>query len=58
MESGTMRAFRLLKEAVDAIREAKPGDRSEVDRRFAIVVTMLEKAVAFYDYYIVRENDG
>lgn len=58
MESPHIRGFRLLKEAVAAIREAKPADRGEVSRRFAIVITMLEKAVAFYHYFIVEENDG
>lgn len=52
METTQMKAFCLLKEAVDAIREAKPDNRSEIDRRYAIVITMLEKAVAFFDYYI------
>ena len=58
MESSRMRGFRLLKEAVDAIRDARPNERSEVSRRFAIVITMLDKAVAFYHYFIIEENDG
>ncbi len=58
MESPHIKGFRLLKEAADAIREAKPAERSEASRRFAIVITMLEKAVAFYDYFIMQENNG
>ena len=52
MDSPQARAFRLLRDTVDALKEAKPGDRSEVDRCYAVVITMLEKAVAFFDYYI------
>lgn len=55
MEDGRKRAFRLLKEVTEFMREVKPNDRSEIDRRYAIVITMLEKTVAFFDYFINRE---
>ena len=34
------------------LKEDKPNDRSELDRRYAIVLTELEKAFAYYDQYI------
>jgi hypothetical protein len=57
MESARMRAFRLLREALGEIQATKPGDRSEIDRRYAIVITMIEKAIAYFGYYIMREDE-
>jgi hypothetical protein len=39
------------------LREAKPNDRSEQDRYFAIVITDVEKARAVFLTYCAKEND-
>jgi hypothetical protein len=39
------------------LREAKPNDRSEQDRYFAIVITDVEKARAVFLTYCAKGND-
>lgn len=43
----------LLYDVLKRLEELKPKDRSETDRRFAIVITELEKIIAYYDYYVL-----
>jgi len=57
MESAQTKVMRLLKEALEAVQEATPEDRSSVARRYAVVATMLEKVVAYFGYWIVRIDD-
>lgn len=45
-----------IKLALQKLREAKPGDKSELDRRFAVTITELEKVYAYFNTYIV-ENE-
>lgn len=42
----------LLEEALRKIEEEKPNDRSEVDRKYAIAKTDLEKLVAYCNFYL------
>ncbi len=39
---------------LEKLKEAKLNDRGDLDRRFAITITELEKVIAYYDYYISR----
>jgi len=57
VESAQMKAWRLLREALDAVQEAKPEDRSMIARRYAVVATMLEKAVAYFGHWIIPVDD-
>ena len=50
-----MTPFEKLKDALQSIKDAKPNDRSGTDRRYAIVVTMLEKAIAYFAFYVECE---
>ena len=34
------------------LEQSKPRDRSEVDRRFAVVITMLEKVTAYVSFFL------
>ena len=43
----------LLESALESLQSEKPNDRSEVDRRYAIIITDLEKVLAYYKTYIV-----
>lgn len=45
----------FVKTAYDEIKARKPYDRSEEDRRYAIVLTELEKVIAYVDYYIDKD---
>lgn len=37
------------------LRDHKPDDRSEDDRYFAITITEMEKVVAIFQTYLVRD---
>ena len=41
-----------LEKALEQLEEDKPNDRSEVDRKYAIAKTDLEKLIAFCNYYL------
>ena len=43
-----------LAEALAAMKDAKPNDRSEEDRYAAIAITDLEKVIAFYNFYVFK----
>ena len=43
---------RQLRELIATAKRCKPNDRSETDRHFAIWITDLEKAYAFYKTYL------
>jgi ABC-type phosphate transport system auxiliary subunit len=45
-----------LRETMDAIKAARPTERSELARRYAILITELEKLQAYHDVYIVRRD--
>jgi len=44
-----------IEQALTTLKQDKPNDRSEVDRRFAIAITDLEKVLAYVKVYIVGE---
>lgn len=41
-----------MQELVAHLHEAKPNDRTEIDRRYAVTITEMEKAVAYYAFFI------
>ena len=45
--SGDLIEFLLV-----VLRKEKPGDRSELDRRYAILITDLEKIAAYHKVFI------
>lgn len=45
-----------INELLDAISQAKPGDRTELDRRYQILKTDVEKLQGFFDSYILRRD--
>lgn len=47
--------YEALQTALDTLRLAKPGDRGEVDRRFAVTITEMEKVVAYFHTYLISE---
>lgn len=48
--------FALLKDDMEMLRRSKPNDRSEKDRRYAIVITEMEKVVAYFAHWIVGQE--
>ena len=56
LDQKTQEAFFTLENLIKDIKESvKPNDRSEQDRRFAIVITELEKVKAYYHCYIINQ---
>lgn len=45
-------AYKLIEQAIEALKAAKPAERSEAARHYAIVITELEKTFAYYRVYI------
>lgn len=45
-----------LKGVLATLRAAKPEDRSELDRRYAVTITELEKVFAYFNTYIKEAN--
>lgn len=40
-----------------ALTEQKPNDRSAIDRAFAVTMTEVEKAFAYYQVYVERAKE-
>lgn len=45
-----------LETTLRTVKALKPNDRSELDRRYAILLTDLEKVVAYCAHYITRQD--
>ena len=41
-----------LENALTVLREQKPNDKSEKDRRYAVTITEMEKVIAYYATFI------
>lgn len=49
--------YTVLLATLNLLREQKPNDRSEYDRRMAVTITEMEKVVAyFYTYALIGEK--
>jgi len=46
------KALQLLKDALAAMKEAKPLERSELSRNYAVAITELEKLIAYYIVFV------
>ena len=40
---------------LEALRKAKPEERSELSRHYAVAITEFEKVVAYFEKYVVGE---
>jgi hypothetical protein len=47
-------AWALL-DAIESLREFKPNDRSEIDRRYAVTITMMEQAYAYFATWVLGD---
>lgn len=48
-------ALRRLEDTLAYLRAGKPSERSELTRRYAVSITELEKAVAYFKVYVVGQ---
>lgn len=44
-----------LRVAMDRLKEYKPNDKSETDRRYAVTITEMEKVYAYFMTYVAGE---
>lgn len=44
-----------LEEVLNLIKDARPEERSELSRSYAVVITELEKVVAYFEKYVVGD---
>jgi dTDP-D-glucose 4,6-dehydratase len=44
--------LQALEQALETLSKAKPNDRSEKDRRYAVTITELEKVIAWFKVYV------
>ena len=54
--AGNKDAWTELMKAYHSLKDAKPGDRSELDRRYAIAITKMEDLLAHFHLWIVLEG--
>ena len=57
MNTYEVRAMGMMAQALDALRQARPYERSERSRRIAICITEMEKVVAYFDCYVARSEE-
>lgn len=48
-------ALQNLKVALETMKAAKPAERSELARSYAVAITDLEKLIAYYCYFVESE---
>lgn len=41
-----------MNKALEDLKRNKPNDRSEEDRRYAVTITEMEKAIAYFYYHV------
>jgi hypothetical protein len=51
-----MLVYTDLMEALQTLKYNKPNNRSDADRYWAIVITDMEKVIAFYNRYILDKE--
>ena len=54
-ESQEVTLYREMQALLDRMREARPSERSETARRWAVAITEFEKATAYFYAYVVEE---
>ena len=42
----------VLSDTLALMRESKPNDRSDIDRAWAVSITEMEKAIAYFKVYV------
>lgn len=49
-------AYEKLLDALEALKQEKPDERSEEARRYAVTITELEKVIAYYWTFIQQKG--
>lgn len=55
-EEKNMEVLRAMEATLQSLRDAKPGERNELARRYAVTTTEYEKSLAFFKFYVVDQE--
>lgn len=50
--------IKSLRDTLAILKKHKPDDRSELDRRYAVTITELEKTLAYFYTFVVSNEPG
>jgi hypothetical protein len=53
-EEKAKEVLRAMATTLQQLRDAKPTERGELARRYAVAITEYEKSLAFFKYYVVE----
>lgn len=53
-QSKDQECFTKLFDAMKELKDSKPNNKSEADRRYAVTITDLEKVMAYFQVYIIE----
>lgn len=48
-----LESIKSLRDTLAVLKKHKPDDRSELDRRYAVTITELEKTLAYFYTFVV-----
>lgn len=51
-------AYFVLTAALGRLKESKPNDRSDADRRWAVTITEMEKVVAYFNTWVLEPSEA
>lgn len=51
-------AMSSLGDTLRALRECKPNDRSERDRRYAVTITEMEKVLGYFHTWVIATREA
>jgi hypothetical protein len=54
IEGDDVTAVSAIEKALQTMRDRKPNDRSEKDRRYAVAITEQEKVLAYFREWVIR----
>lgn len=57
MEDPITACQNALNNALDKLKWAKPEERSETARRFAVTITELEKVIGYFETWVVNKPE-
>ncbi len=49
-----LQLFLMMKELLHQLRAAKPTDRNELARRYAVTITEQEKVLAYFNTFVIE----
>ena len=55
-EERNKEALRTMEATLQRLRDAKPSERNELARRYAVAITEYEKSLAFFKFYVVDQD--